>query len=457
MISRRHEGGYTLIELLIGTVILVIFAIGTYELLNALDRGLALLQGQLEAQQNPRAGMSRLIADLQESSFVTITPSYSGQATYTPTLQIQVIGALCQSAVSGASSALVDNANGLAPGLPVTIYSGTQTLSSTSENILLTNAAISQAGSCVYNGQIGNVNVSGNWTAYGNQVAYTLNFQTNLKNGYPWGALVVPATVAGYTNYYITSSIPAPTTNYGVGRFVSQSGGTENASITGFSAPGFGSVLSSNTSAGSTVVSVSEQNNACPFTIGNFVYISPQSSPVGPLQVTGVSTAAPSSATCTLAISPAATTAETAGTPVETMPNASVLQQPASAGASSITVTNPILNFCPFNAGDVVVIDPGPYQEVRSLSTSCVPATAGLTTSYTIQPTQDVNAAAPGLGAQLSSGYGYLSFNHAAGAIVLRKGTSVGMQSGYQQSESAGGYGATPASDTYFSEGFGRN
>ena len=210
MISRRHEGGYTLIELLIGTVILVIFAIGTYELLNALDRGLALLQGQLEAQQNPRAGMSRLIADLQESSFVTISPSYSGQATYTPTLQIQVIGALCQSAVSGTSSVLVDNANGLAPGLPVTIYSGTQTLSSTSENILLTNAAISQAGSCVYNSQIGNVNVGGNWTAYGNQVAYTLNFQTNLKNGYPWGALVVPATVAGIRTTTSRRASPPP-------------------------------------------------------------------------------------------------------------------------------------------------------------------------------------------------------------------------------------------------------
>lgn len=449
--SRRHEGGYTLIELLIGTVILIVFAIGTYELLNALDRGLALLQGQLEAQQNPRAGMSRLIADLQESSFVTISPTYSGQVTYTPTLQIQVVGALCQAAVSGSSSVLVDNANGLAPGLPVTIYSGTKTLSSTSENILLTNAAIAQAGSCVYNNQIGNVNVNGSWTAYGNQVSYTLNFTTNLKNNYPWGAIVVPATAAGYTNYYITSSIPAPTTNYGVGRFVSQSGGTENASITGFSAPGFGSLLSQNISAGTTVISVSEQNNACPFTIGDFIYISPQSSPVGPLEVTGVSTAAPSAATCTLSLQSAVGTSENSSTPVETMPNFTTLSSAASAGASSITVTNPIVNFCPFNIGDVIVIDPGPYQEIRSVSTSCMQGSAGATTVYNLGPTQDVTAASAGS----------LSFPHpvtpGATVIVLRKGTQVGMQSGYQQSESAGGYGATPPSDTYFSEGFGRN
>ncbi len=135
MRNRRHEAGYTLIEMLIGALLLTVIATTTYYLLNALDRGLSLLQGQMEAQQNPRAGMSRVIADLQESAFVTVTPTYSGQVGYTPTLDIQVIGTLCSAVSASSKNILVDNANGLAPGLPITIYTGTQTLSATSENV----------------------------------------------------------------------------------------------------------------------------------------------------------------------------------------------------------------------------------------------------------------------------------------------------------------------------------
>ena len=460
MRNRRHEAGYTLIEMLIGALLLTVIATTTYYLLNALDRGLSLLQGQMEAQQNPRAGMSRVIADLQESAFVTVTPTYSGQVGYTPTLDIQVIGTLCSAVSASSKNILVDNANGLAPGLPITIYTGTQTLSATSENVILTNAAIAEGGSCLYNANIGN---SGG-TGYGNQVAYTLTITTGLQNSYPWGSIVIPATAQGYTAYTITASLANPVTNYGVGRYVSQTGGTENASITGFSAPGFGSALSQNASAGTTTISVLEQNNACPFTLGDFVYINPVAGPVGPLQVTGVTAYPPSEASCVLTLAQALSSAEGAGTYVETMPNYTTLSHIAKAGDTQITVNNPITNNCVFNVGDIVVIDPGPYQEVRALTNDCAqnsPST-GSTWQYALQPSQSWNAFTPGGLALIASGNSMLSFTHGIGAIVLRKGTQVGIQSGYLQNASGGGFGSgnipgQAPSDTYFSEGFGRN
>jgi hypothetical protein len=146
------------------------------------------------------------------------------------------------------------------------------------------------------------------------------------------------------------------------------------------------------------------------------------------------------------------------------MPNYATLSANVGAGSTQITVNNPIVNNCVFNNGDIVVIDPGPYQEVRALSNACTQNTngTGSTWQYALQPAQDWNAVtAQGL-AQVASGNSQLSFPHAAGAIVLRKGAQIGIQSGYLQNESGGGFGSssTPGqspSDTYFSEGFGRN
>ncbi len=325
----------------------------------------------------------------------------------------------------------------------------------------MTNAAIAEGGSCLYNANIGN---SGG-TGYGNQVAYTLAITTGLQNSYPWGSIVIPATAQGYTAYTITASLANPVTNYGVGRYVSQTGGTENASITGFSAPGFGSALSQNASAGTTTISVLEQNNACPFTLGDFVYINPVAGPVGPLQVTGVTAYPPSEASCVLTLAQALSSAEGAGTYVETMPNYTTLSHIAKAGDTQITVNNPITNNCVFNVGDIVVIDPGPYQEVRSLSQRLRPEQRRDRGARGSTPSSRHKIGTPlppaGL-ALVASGNSQLSFSHAIGAIVLRKGTQVGIQSGYLQNASGGGFGSgnTPGqapSDTYFSEGFGRN
>jgi len=377
---------------------------------------------------------------------------------------VQVIAALCAPAASGATSIVVDNANGLIPGVAATIYTGTQTLSSTSENVLLSASAIGSGGNCSSDATIGNVG----GTQYGVQVPYTIyivpgagNASGKLQNSYPWGAIVVPANAPGScancVQYYMAASSPAP--GFGVARFTGASGGTENSSITGFSAPGFWTTVAQNANVGATSMVVNEQNNACPFTIGDWIYFNP-ANPTGDGQVIGVSAAPPSAATCILTLSSALASAVGSGTTVQSMPNVATISSGATAGSQSIVVANPIVNYCVVNSGDQIVIDPGPSQEVRSVSVSspCTPGSAGANYSITLaSPTDYTQAQA-------------LSVCHPAvvtssscagsGATIVRKAALVGIQSGYQEPAAGGGTGAVGVgqpSDTYYSEGFGRN
>jgi prepilin-type N-terminal cleavage/methylation domain-containing protein len=163
------EEGFSLIELAVVLAILT-FVVGSfYALLVTTDRGWALLQGQLDAQQNPRIATDRLVNDVQQSSDYTI-PGGSQ-------LSVQKVTIVTCPAAAGATQILVENSADMQTGTTVTLTA----LSAQAVGEVITPTGSS--ATCGANSTSGAV------------VLITPTLPGSLAFGLPYGTLVSPITV----------------------------------------------------------------------------------------------------------------------------------------------------------------------------------------------------------------------------------------------------------------------
>jgi len=436
MARARHDLGYTLVELLIGIGLLTLIASAIYSLLVTMDRGLVLLTGQLNAQQNPRISLERMMDDIQNATYLTVSPT-SPVANTAQSLWITKTTILCASANAGASSIIVANGNDFQVGQTIWLSAAgvgnavTATANS-GEQIRVKATATFPAGACNYTQlPVG--------YPYGTMSGTQVDLATALQGSYPWGTLVSPISVqyqVGFQNSAVQLQRGTIT-----GTMVNLA-----SNVSGFFASGFSSALAAQANTGDktlTIINQPNTNGAVPFTVGNKVYVNPSSTPFI-ANVTGV-TVTPGTNSTVLSIDTAAPSTFAVGTPVQTLPYVTTMSK-ASPGDGTIVVNNSISGVLNFGAGDLITVDvtgSANPAETRSVSCSTPPqALNASTTQITLALASNCNTAAP------------LFYGHNQGAQVAKRAAQIGVTD-TQVDSAAGGFQAP--SDTDTGEGAARN
>lgn len=223
-----HEQGFTLIELLVAVALLAAVAVPFYALVVGADRGWSLLQGQLDAQQNPRAALERLINDLRQATDFSITGGTQ--------LSIQKATILVCPAPAGATQVLVENASDIQVGSTITLTA----LSAQETGKTVT--AIGAVTTCSANGATGtplavSPPVASTLFPYGTfaspiPVTYSLNAQSQaLRAGViladnatalsftQQATTLAAAALAGSTSISVANTVPS-TSDFGVGNLI---------------------------------------------------------------------------------------------------------------------------------------------------------------------------------------------------------------------------------------------
>jgi len=457
MARARRDLGYTLVELLIGIALLTLIASAIYSLLVTMDRGLVLLNGQMNAQQNPRISMERMVDDIQNATYLTVSPTSTLPNT-AQSLWITKATVLCAPAAAGATAIYVANGNdfqaaqniwlsatGAGNALPAgslkSVGGAGAFASETWEQIQVKVGATFPTGNFCSYAQEGT-------SPYGTMTATEVDLASGLKGSYPWGTLVWPVAVQ-YQTQWISGSAQLTRGQ------LPNSMVPLAANVSAFSASGFSSALSQNANATDMVLQVANQPNANgvgPFTIGNKVYVNPSSAPFI-ANVVGVTWQPPNTYTV-LSLDTPVTANFSAGTFVQTLPYVTTNNAATSAGAGTITVTNSINGVSNFAAGDVITIDVIGGASLETRSVFCDPNFPGslpqvhaATTTLTPALVSNCKTAAP------------LFYQHLAGVQVAKKVARIGVMDTPVDSAAGGALGgaAGAPSDTDTSESATRN
>ncbi len=226
--SNAPEQGFTLIELLVAVALLAAIAVPFYALVVGADRGWSLLQGQLDAQQNPRVALERLVNDLRQATDFSITGGTQ--------LSIQKVTILVCPASVGATQVLVENASDIQVNSTITLTA----LSAQETGKTVT--AIGSVTTCSANGATGtsltiSPAVASTLFPYATlaspiPVTYSLNAQSQaLRAGViladnatalsftQHATTLAAAALAGATSISVTNTVPS-TSDFAVGNAI---------------------------------------------------------------------------------------------------------------------------------------------------------------------------------------------------------------------------------------------